>query len=49
MVCFKKWIKTTGDPTVHLEGVKIPQVLEIVDPTAVITDYLTEDEKAAKA
>ena len=39
----KKWIKTTGDPIEHFDGVKIPQVLEILDPSAVITDYLTDD------
>lgn len=48
MVCFKKWIKTTGDPIEHFDGVKIPQVLEILDPSAVINDYLTDDEKAEK-
>jgi hypothetical protein len=37
MICFKKWIKTTGDPTEHL--VRLPSVIEILDPSAVIDGY----------
>lgn len=37
MVCFKDWIKTYGDPTDHL--VRIPKVIEILEPEAVIDGY----------
>ena len=43
MICFKKWIKTTGNPSDHL--VKLPSSIEILDPTAVITGYGDELEE----
>ena len=42
MVCFKKWVKTTGEPSGHLTV--LPKLIEILDPTAVITGYGTEEE-----
>jgi len=46
MICFKTWIKETGDPLEHL--VKLPKNLEIVDASAIITGYeLTTSEEAS--
>lgn len=45
MICFKKWIKTFGDPVDHL--VRIPKVLEVVEPEAVITGYDEDTTESA--
>ena len=53
MVCFKRWVKTYGDPADHL--VRIPKTFEILEPEAVITGYddetvpVVEEEAPAEA
>jgi len=43
MICFKNWIKTTGNPTEHM--VVLPSVIEIQNPDAVINGYGDKDDK----
>ena len=37
MICFKKWIKSVGDPTEHI--VVFPSKIEVVEPSNVVDGY----------